>query len=586
MEKGQPALHIQYSEIETRLTKPGSCFEVMVEDIDGQPMRSWKYAQPSLRSVLESTQAYGDRTFLELDGLQMSYDSHLVAATAFGCSLFEDFDIGIGDRVAIAMRNCPEWSVAFFGAAAVGAVIVSLNAWWTGEELLYGIADAGVKVLVVDRERWNRLMPEIDRLRTIGVERIFLVDPDAQSEVDQSDIEILADFNVFLERPDQDSHSQPLSLPAIDLSSQDLATIFYTSGTTSRPKGVLGTHGNICSNMMTRQFARAVRREALSGASETGVDVDGDVYLLTAPLFHAMGCHSALLGTIACGGTLLLMHKWDADKALTLIESRHVTTFGGAPTMIRQIIDALENRQADLGSLRELLVGGAPLSRALVSHTKDALPDVVLENGYGMTEASSTISFISGSDCENNPESVGPPIPVCDVKVIGPDGSDLPWGESGELCIRGPGVALGYWREPKATEAVFGGGWLRTGDIAVIDKNGRINLIDRVKDVIIRGGENISSVEVEGRLLEHPSVLDAAVIAVPDLVLGERVGAIVVLRQSMDATGDELSQFLSERMARFKVPDRYWFREGELPRGQSGKILKRSLRDELGLDGL
>ncbi len=574
-------MELRYGELIEELTGPGSHFEIAEEPTTEQrPIRHWKHAPSSLRAVLETSRSFADRPFLRLDDMVMTYGEHADYATAFAVTLVDVLEITPGDRVAIAMRNLPEWSVAFFGAAAAGAIVVSLNAWWTVGELLYAISDSTPSVIVADAERWDQLASVVEDLRSLGVRRVFVVgEPKSHHSMDTGFVE---SFDRCVTKTQSSLELPYLAEP---LGPNSDATIFYTSGTTSRPKGVLGTHGNICSNMMTRHFARSVRLSAASGSfkADKEPDVGGDIYLLTAPLFHAMGCHSALLGTIACGGTLLLMHRWNVERALELMESHRVTTFGGAPTMIRHLLDMLAERNVDLSSLRELLIGGAPLSPALVAQTRRALPNVVLENGYGMTEASSTISFIAGEECVAFPESVGRVIPVCDAIVVSADGDPLPSDAAGELWIRGPGVTRGYWQQPAATEAVFGGGWLKTGDIARLDDAGRIYLVDRAKDVIIRGGENISSVEVESRLLEHPSIADAAVIAVPDATMGECVGAIIVTRTGMHVTEDELREFLAERLARFKIPGRYWFWSDELPRGHSGKILKRSLREELGL---
>jgi long-chain acyl-CoA synthetase len=305
-------------------------------------------------------------------------------------------------------------------------------------------------------------------------------------------------------------------------------------------------------------------------------------YLVSVPFFHATGCHSVLVANTLFGGKLVIMHKWDAGRALELIERERVTTFGGVPAMAMQVLDHPDFAKRDTSSVKTVAYGGAPAPPDLVRRIKQLFPSGNPSNGYGLTETSSVTTMNAGADYVAKPDSVGPPVPVCDVKVMGEDGQPVPTGEVGELWIKGPNVVRGYWNNPEATAASFTDGWLHSGDVARLDDEGFVYIVDRAKDMVIRGGENVYCVEVEAALYEHPGVADAAVIGIPHDVLGEEVGAVVQRRPGADAvTEDDLRAFVAERLAGFKVPVRVWFRDEPLPRNPAGKILKRDLRDEL-----
>ena len=320
------------------------------------------------------------------------------------------------------------------------------------------------------------------------------------------------------------------------------------------------------------------------GAPEAAAGSPGEstqnAYLLSVPFFHATGCHSVLVANTMFGGKLVIMYKWEAGRALELIEREKVTTFGGVPAMVMQVLDHPDFESRDLSSIRSVGYGGAPAPPDLVRRIRAHFPGGNPSNGYGLTETSSVTTMNAGDDYVRKPDSVGPPVAVCDVKVIRDDGTEAPLGEVGELWIYGPNVVKGYWNKPEATAAAFRDGWLLSGDVARIDDEGFVYIVDRAKDMIIRGGENIYCVEVETALYDHPAVADAAVIAVPHPILGEEPGAIVQLRAGTAVTEAELKAFVAERIAGFKVPVKVWFRDTELPRNPNGKIMKRDLKAE------
>ena len=566
-------------------------FEVGEEMVDGIPTRVWKNCPPSLRSILELSRGYKDAPFLVYEDDRLSFEEHFVEAAAFAQALCERYGIEPGDRVAIAMRNYPEWVIAFWGAAAAGAVIVPLNAWWTGPELAYGLEDSGAKLAVVDRERLERIAPHDGALAKAGLASVLVArmgdephDLGAEGVVpvvrDRSSFAVEAMEDVLADHRRSPADS---SLPEVEVGPDDNATIFYTSGTTGRPKGALGTQRNICTNLMSLGFINARSQLRSSEEERERLSRGGaqNAYLLSVPLFHATGCHSILVANTAAGGKLVMMRRWNPERALELIEREQITIFGGVPTMAWQVIESPEFASRDTSSVRSVAYGGAPAPPELVRKIRSHFPGGSASNGYGLTETSSVTSMNSGADYVEKPDSVGPPVPVCEIRIVGPDGNDVAGGEPGELFIKGPNVVRGYWRKPEATAVSFTDGWLHTGDVARVDEEGFIYIVDRAKDMVIRGGENVYSVEVEAAIYEHPSVADAAVIGIPHEVLGEEVGAVVVVKPGASLTEEELRRHVAERLAAFKVPAHVFFLDGELPRNPAGKVLKRELREQV-----
>jgi long-chain acyl-CoA synthetase len=464
-----------------------------------------------------------------------------------------------GDRVAIAMRNYPEWSFAFFAATAVGAIAVAMNAWWTGEELAFGLEDCQAKVLIADDERLARLAPHLAKL---DVKAISVRMPAAPAGAERFEDLLTPDL--------------PGELPVVETQPDDPAIIFYTSGTTSQPKGALCTHRNFTSNITSLQYSMA--RAALREGRQPTMHAPA-VRLLSVPLFHATGC-AVLLNGAFMGGKLVVMRKWDPQDALVLIEREKIAQISGVPAMIWDLLNEPNIGDFDLSSLVALGAGGAITPPEVVRRVGELLPGRGFSNGYGLTESSAMTTGIAGADYRARPDSVGAPVPVCDLRIVGEDGQDLPPRERGEIWIKGPNVIPGYWRRPEATEKTFEGGWLRSGDVGYLDEEGFLFIVDRLKDIIIRGGENVSSAEVEAALFEHPAVLEAAVIGVPHQKLGEEVGAIIRLQPGAAATAAELEAHARTRVAGFKAPTRFWFREEPFPRNASGKIMKRDLKAE------
>jgi acyl-CoA synthetase (AMP-forming)/AMP-acid ligase II len=578
-------------EADAALTAAGQMFEMEELEIRGVTTRTWKNQPPTLRSVLDLSLAHGDNTFLVYEDERTTFTEHYHLAATLAHRLRTTFGIEPGDRVAIVMRNLPEWVIAFWAATSAGAVVVPLNAWWSGEELRYGLEDSGSKVAFVDTERAERIRPLLKELK--GLTAMVTADEHRTGDhttatgeptpaADQA-----TEWTFARAMGAVDPAATP---PEVEVGPEDDATIFYTSGTTGRPKGAVGTHRNICTNLMNLFFlnTRGSMRFGSSGMADTAEKTQ-PAYLLSVPLFHATGCHAVMVGNIAAGGKIVMMHHFDPDRALELIERERIATFGGVPAMVMQVLDSPNFSKYDTSSVRGVSYGGAPAPPELVKRIRAAWPIGQPSQGYGLTETSSITSMNSGGDYVAKPDSVGPPVPVTDVALV-PEGyeGDEPddsiargSGVRGELWVKGPQVVRGYWHRPEETAQTFSKGWLHTGDVALLDEENFIYIVDRAKDVIIRGGENVYSVQVEAALFEHPAVADCAVIGVPEPTLGEEVGAIIVLRPGFKVAADELAQHVRSRLAGFMVPTHFWFREEPLPRNPAGKVLKRELREEL-----
>ncbi|MGB5948787.1 MAG: class I adenylate-forming enzyme family protein [Parvibaculum sp.] len=566
-----PAMSI--AEANRLLTAPGMPFEMETVTIRGIPTRVYKNAPPHLRAIFELGKGWGKRDFIVYEGERLDFDSHYRAVCALARVYADRFGIRKGDRVAIAMRNFPEWSIAFWAAAAIGAITVPINAWGSGAELEYCITDSGSKVVVVDGERLDRLRPHMGDLKVAGI---------IAARASREPLGDALALENLIGKPEDYAKLSDAALPDPGLEPDDDATIFYTSGTTGKPKGALGTHRNMMTNLMSAAYAPA---RACLRRGETPPAPDPDApqrsMLLSVPLFHATGCHSILVPMYAGGGKLVFMHKWNPERALELIEQEHIQSFGGVPAMVWQVLESPNFALHDTSSVEAIGYGGAPSAPDLVTRIKQQFPKVQPGNGYGLTETSSITTQNSAEDYENRPESAGPAVPVCDLKVVDEKGNEVAPGQVGELWIKGPNIVKGYWNKPEATAAAITDGWLHSGDLVRVDEEGFVFILDRAKDMLIRGGENIYCVEVEGALYAHPAVMDAAVVAIPHKVLGEEVGAVVQIAPGKEVSEEELKAHVRRLLAAFKVPVKIELRHEPLPRNANGKILKTELRQDM-----
>jgi long-chain acyl-CoA synthetase len=473
--------------------------------------------------------------------------------------------------------------MAFWGSVVTGAVSVPLNAWWTTDELVYGLSDSGSTVLFVDEERYERIRTALGELASLST--IIVMSEDRSSPAPLGD----APEGVRVERfwdfvGDVADDATP---PEVVIDTDDDVTMMYTSGTTGRPKGALNTHRNSVSNFMNLAFS--AQRTALRFGGSDVASRSQASGLLNIPLFHTTGLHAFMVPSAAAGGKVVMMHHFDPGKALQIIQDEQIGGIGGVPTIAMQILDHPDFDKYDTSSVKNISYGGAPPPPSLAQRLATAFPQASASNGYGLTETTAAVCGNSGPDYLAKPDSCGPAYPVMEIAIVPEDyegddpTNDVPASPDlvGELWIKGPNVVRGYWNKPEANATSFTQGWLHTGDVARLDDEGFIYIVDRAKDMIIRGGENVYSVIVEAAIFEHPDVIDCAVVGVPHPTLGEEVAAVIVLRAGRVIEGEEIARHVSARLAKFEVPTRVIFRSTPLPRNPQGKVLKRDLRASL-----
>lgn len=565
------------AEAHALMTAPGTQFEIEEITIRGVPTRVWKNAPATLRDLFLAGRAHGGKTFLVYEDDRATFESFSRAALAIAHALLRD-GVKKGDRVAVAMRNLPEWPAAFFGAALTGAIVTPLNAWGQGAELEYALNDSGASVVFLDGERLDRLadghLANCSALQRVYVTRDARTHADARVHRLEGITGAVNDWGRLPELP----------LPDVNLAPDDDATIFYTSGTTGAQKGALGTQRCTGTTVFAGLFSgqRVFIRKG-EPVPDPAARTLQRASLVAIPFFHTTGCQSILAGALYGGSKLVTMHRWDVEQAMGLIEREQITVAGGVPTIAWQILEHPNRERYNLSTIESVAYGGAPASAELVRRIKQVFPTASPSSGWGMTETSATFTHHSGEDYVRKPDSAGPSIPVGELRIVGEQGETLPAGEVGELWAKGPHVVKGYWNKPEVSAETFTEGWVKTGDLAYLDDEGWLYIVDRKKDMLIRGGENIYCTEVEGVLYEHPAVMDASVVGLPHKQLGEEPGAAVTLKAGAEASEQELRAFVAERLARFKVPVRILVLDETLPRNANGKILKKEVKKLLGV---
>ena len=546
---------------------PGSMFEIQETEVLGQTSKVFAGTPPNIRSLFELAALRTDE-FIIFENERWTMPQVLKLAGQIGHLLVNDFGVAKGDRVAIAMRNYPEWIAAFVAITSVGAVVVPMNAWWVTDELVFAIEDSGSKVVIADAERLQRMQdaaPGAIDAKVI-VARATGELPDGVLNLDEAVAQL-----------------DDATMPDADIDPDDDMTILYTSGTTGRPKGAVSTHRAVLSALIAfaaRAAVGAVREPEDPATVEEG-GAPQTAFMLCVPLFHVTGLVPVMLGSFVSGAKLVMTYKWEPNRALELIEQECVTNFVGVPTMSWDLLEAETFAERDTSSLRSVGGGGAPMPPELVKRIDENFQRGRPGLGYGMTETNAYGPQNAGDDFVNNPKSTGRPVPIMDVKVTDLEGNDLAVGETGEIWFRSPSLIRGYWNRPEATAETIVDGWLRSGDIGHLDDEGFVYVSDRAKDMILRGGENIYCAEVEATIYEHPAVYEAAVYGIPNERLGEELACHVMVKEGVTLDAGDLQKFVGERLAKFKVPTVITIVNESLPRNASGKILKRDLRDAL-----
>ncbi len=550
------------------MTAPGQMFSISEVEVGGQTVKAWAMAPNSLRDIWLSTAGHADKDYLVYRDERWTYKQAHEEVARIANWLVAN-GIGQQDRVAIAMRNFPEWMLSYWAIASIGAVSVGVNAWWVPEELKYGLKDSGTKLLICDKERLARFDEVRGGFPDIKVVAVRVEDVPAWA-TPWSDV----------------LKAEPV-LPEVTIDPEDDACIFYTSGTTGSPKGAQLTHRGCVNNILSVVFgtmSQATAQAKSEGKAAPDLLAGGKTQtasIVATPLFHVTANNCLAQTATIGGGKLVHMHKWDAGEALRIIEEEKITIFSGVPTMSREIINHPDFATRDTSTLTALNGGGAAVQPDLVGKIDQAKGGARPGQGYGMTEVCGIISTSAGYFLSDKPSSAGMVLPIYDVKCIDKDGNALPTGETGEICVRGAQVIKGYLNRPEATAETIVDGWLHTGDIGYVDEDNFVYLVDRAKDMVLRGGENVYCSEVETALYKHPDVAECSVFSVPDERLGEEVGAAIFPAPGTSPTAAELRDFCKTQLAAYKAPRYIWLLEEPLPRNASGKFVKRTLQEGL-----
>jgi long-chain acyl-CoA synthetase len=570
-----------YAAARQELTGPGGPFEIAEVEVRGIPVKTFKTAPPHMRALWEITAFHGDKPYIVYEDEHYTYAEINAQVRALAHLLRDTHGVREGDRVALAMRNYPEWVVGYWATVSIGAAVVGMNAWWTPTEMAYGLTDSRPKVLIADDERLERVVQVLDEVRSGGPVHVIAVRTDRELPSDASR------WNDVV-RPE----TAPATLPDATIDPDDDATIFYTSGTTGFPKGAQLTHRGSVHNILNIAFmttaigaaeGKAMAAGELEPPAEPPTPPAQNVFMAPTPLFHVTACNCLLHPATLTGGRVVLTYKWDPGRALELIEREGVTNFSGVPTMSRELLAHPDWATRDTSTLLGMGGGGAALQPDLVGKIAGALKKGQPSTGYGLTETHGIVTANSSKFYLAKPASCGPVVPTLDAKLVDDEGNDIAPGPDavGQLCVRGAVVIKGYLNRPEATADAIRDGWFNTGDIARIDEDGFVYIVDRAKDMVLRGGENVYCSEVETAIYQNDAIAEAAVFGIPDERLGEEVAAAIVLHPGASLSEDELRAFLGERIAKHKIPAKVWFLDEQLPRNANGKFLKRELRKQL-----
>ncbi|MCE2736585.1 MAG: acyl--CoA ligase [Ilumatobacteraceae bacterium] len=556
---------LSWTEAQNAVLNPGSGtpFELMEEEVFGVKMEVFKHAPQNLALVLQGARAHGDKTFLLYEGERFTFANVMDQVDGLAHLLVNKYGIKKGDRVAVAMRNYPEWIISFAAIVSVGAVNVSFNAWWTEDEMDFALKDCGAKVLIGDQQRIDTAHHSC---RALGI-KMLIVRPETEvgPDIDEWAVEVKSGLGPLV----------------ADIQPDDDCTILYTSGTTGRPKGAVSTHRAVVSALMAFSARNGVLALASDPPAEpVAPDPFPPSFILIVPLFHVTGCVPVMLSCFFAGLKLVIMYKWDAGKALPIIQDEQITNFVGVPTQSWDLVNHPDFAKYDTSSLRAVGGGGAPAPAALVDKVAKSVKKGSPQLGYGMTETNAFGPGNVGKFYTDRPTSTGRAIRPMEVAVWNPETKEvLGPNEYGEIMMFGPMLIRGYWNRPDATAEAIENGWLHTGDGGYIDEDGFLFIKDRIKDMILRGGENVFCSEVEGSIYEHPSVHEAAVFGVPHERLGEEVAVAIRVKDDASLTAEDLWKFLDGKISSFKVPNHVVIMNEELPRNAAGKFLKTALRD-------
>lgn len=552
------------SNVTDQLLAPGARWELESKVVQGTKCRLYKNAPKTLTDLINTGRSHGTKEFIVFNDERWTFSDFFARVDAISYVLRHQFSIQKGDRVAIAMRNYPEWMAAYSAIAQVGAVVVPLNSWGLADELTYGLKDSGAKVVFCDQRRLDTIQ---DQLATLRV-KVIIVRPDKSAK--SKHVHDLAVLLASVISPNSE---------AVVVDAEDTAQIMYTSGTTGKPKGAVSCHRAICQAIFNFELSSIASAMANSDAIQSMLQKGfAPKVMLGLPLFHVSGCYSVFLMSLRAGIPIVVMYKWDVEIALRTIQKERVTMVPAVPTMLWDVLNSPLWDKFDTSSLFSFGGGGAAQPPKMPSKIREKIPNVFPGTGYGMTESNATGFTSSGAAYDHKPLSGGLKSPIVDAKICDSDGNELPPGQSGEIWLHSPTLASGYWNKPEATAETFRDGWLVTGDIGYIDEEGYIFLTDRSKDMIIRGGENIYSAEIENCLLLHEDIVEVAAFGIPHESLGEELGVALTTRKGAPLNAHAVRSHVALHLAAFKVPTYVFFHHEPLPRNATQKVIKSTVR--------
>jgi long-chain acyl-CoA synthetase len=555
-----------------RMTASDGLFPVTERAVGDPPQRAFAHAAPTVLDILTSGRAHGAADFLVFDGCRWTFDEFFADVDALAATLEHDLGVKPGDRVAIAMRNCPDWLLTFAAAIQVGAIAVLVNSWGSAEELQFTLDDSAPRVLAADLPRL-KLAAEADRTSTLAV--LF-------SDVDGGEQQLTHHSTAHLDiRTIRDAVAAGKDRPYVTAAPapEDTAMLLYTSGSTGHPKGVVYQHVSAGQALMHMMLVGFLALE-FGGPVELRGGATAEAQLVTVPLFHATGLFSGFLLPCAVGQKVVLLRKWHAETAMQAIETEKITMLSTVPAILKDLLTHPQFDDFDLSSISRVAAAGAAIPAGLPELLRDKLGIENRSAGYGMTETASVCATMSGPVFDLKPMAAGIISPIVDLRVVDTAGDALSPGLDGEIQLRGVTITPGYWHRDDLTEEAFTpDGWLRTGDLGHVDADGFLHITGRIKEIVIRGGENIAPVEIENVAYRHPVVKEVAVFGVPDDAMGEELAMVCHPQPGAVITESELREHLLTALPEFKVPKYLLLTDEPLPRNASEKIHRLALRN-------
>lgn len=547
------------------ITADGGIFELQEVTIDGLSFQAYKHAPQTLVDVFNGARAHGDLEFLVYQERRLSYKDFFTRVDACAASLQLDLGVAKGDRVAIAMRNNDQWAVAYAAVTLIGGVVVPVNSWGKSEELRYALEDSRSSVLVCDVPRLKLIESELASLSIT----VLLVDPPGTFTADGQ----VRSFDTFVDAGAGRAFETP------EISSLDYCVILYTSGSTGFPKGVLHRHISVCQSLMN-MFCLGFLLMELEGAREFKGGAERETPLLTVPLFHATGLLGGFLLPLHTAQKVVIMYKWDALEALKLIEQEKITGLASVPAVIQDLLHHPRFDDFNTGSMIRVSAAGAATPAGLPELIREKCCEPSRSAGWGMTETFAVGAAMSGAVFDLSPDSAGVVSPIVQMRFLDESGKEVEETRGGEMEVRSVACTSGYWHKPEANAETFDQQhWMKTGDLGRIDEDGFLHITGRIKEIVIRGGENIYPGEIEHAVYELPQVKEVVVFGVPDEAMGEELAMVLHLNANAALEEAELREYLGQRLASYKVPPHIQFWSEPLPQNASGKLHKLKVRE-------